>query len=159
VSRLSRQCGILNISHPYRPPRPVTGIALLYTYNLSLCFFLSPWTTYFRPWNSPYQHLWFNCSDNGLFMFSLTVLQNRTSVLFGWVLTVMFFISFVSIWRLYCFGLGVSVHFVVQMKRKVSFHSLYEYRFPGRKSQIDPPSPSPSSSSVSPSNILPIISP
>jgi hypothetical protein len=30
VSRLSRQCGIRNISQPYRPPRPVTGIALLY---------------------------------------------------------------------------------------------------------------------------------
>jgi hypothetical protein len=30
VSRLSRQWGILNISQPYRPPRPVKGIALLY---------------------------------------------------------------------------------------------------------------------------------
>jgi hypothetical protein len=29
VSRLSRQCGILNISQPYRPPRPVTRITLL----------------------------------------------------------------------------------------------------------------------------------
>jgi hypothetical protein len=32
---LSRQCGILNISQPYKPPRPVMGIALLYClYNV-----------------------------------------------------------------------------------------------------------------------------
>jgi hypothetical protein len=30
VSGLSRQCGILNIWQPYRPPRSVTRIALLY---------------------------------------------------------------------------------------------------------------------------------
>jgi hypothetical protein len=29
MSRLSRQCGILNISQPHRLPQPVTGIALL----------------------------------------------------------------------------------------------------------------------------------
>jgi hypothetical protein len=31
VSRMSRQTGILINSQPYRPPRPVTGIALLFT--------------------------------------------------------------------------------------------------------------------------------
>jgi hypothetical protein len=31
MSRLSRQCGILNFSQPYRPRRLVTGIALLFT--------------------------------------------------------------------------------------------------------------------------------
>jgi hypothetical protein len=34
VSRLSRQCEILNISQPYRPPRSVTGITLF-------CFFFT----------------------------------------------------------------------------------------------------------------------
>jgi hypothetical protein len=36
---IAYQCGILNISEPYRPPRYVTGIALLYfTYSFTFSF-------------------------------------------------------------------------------------------------------------------------
>jgi hypothetical protein len=36
---MSRQCGILNISQTTRPPRPVTGIALLFTFTFTLTYF------------------------------------------------------------------------------------------------------------------------
>jgi hypothetical protein len=36
VSQLSRQCGILNISQPYRPPWPVTGIAIFLLYKICI---------------------------------------------------------------------------------------------------------------------------
>jgi hypothetical protein len=43
VSRLSRQCGIISISHTYRPRRPVTGIDLLFNFMMSLIG--SSWAT------------------------------------------------------------------------------------------------------------------
>jgi hypothetical protein len=36
VSRLSRPCGIFNISQPYRPPWPVKGITLLYFFIVNI---------------------------------------------------------------------------------------------------------------------------
>jgi hypothetical protein len=39
LSRLSRQCGILNISQHYRTPRPVAGIALLF---YCIVYFIGP---------------------------------------------------------------------------------------------------------------------
>jgi hypothetical protein len=37
VSRLPIQCGNLDVSQPYRPPRPGTGIALLLLTLLIVC--------------------------------------------------------------------------------------------------------------------------
>jgi hypothetical protein len=39
----SIQCGILNISQPYRPPRPAKGIALLLLYTATILPFTICW--------------------------------------------------------------------------------------------------------------------
>jgi hypothetical protein len=38
LSRLFRQCGIINISQSYRPPRPVTGIGNFTVYTIIIFF-------------------------------------------------------------------------------------------------------------------------
>jgi hypothetical protein len=43
VSQLSRRCGSLDLSHPYGPSRPVTGIALLFYFLLSTYASEKPW--------------------------------------------------------------------------------------------------------------------
>jgi hypothetical protein len=46
VSQFSRQCGILNISQPYRSSRPISGITLLYFFNKPVMALNCRWLGY-----------------------------------------------------------------------------------------------------------------
>jgi hypothetical protein len=37
MDQLSRHCGIFNVSQPYGPPRPITGMALLFCAICIVC--------------------------------------------------------------------------------------------------------------------------
>jgi hypothetical protein len=53
VSSLSRKCGILDVSQARRPPRPVTGVALLlFFFLVYCCYFLQS-----LHWPMKYSHL------------------------------------------------------------------------------------------------------
>jgi hypothetical protein len=62
VSRLSRQCGILNVLNPYRPPRPLTGIALLVLFFYFMYYqqVLSTFDDWGRGFKS---QVWQTCQD------------------------------------------------------------------------------------------------
>jgi hypothetical protein len=64
VSRLSRQCGFLDISQTYRLPRPVKGIALLY--GDGVCFLWGTKWTVSTATSSQclISYLWTGCLDN-----------------------------------------------------------------------------------------------
>jgi hypothetical protein len=61
MSRLSRQCGILNISQPYRPPRPIMGIALLY---FTLLYFTSFSSEGDQPLHNNFRHIFCKVIEN-----------------------------------------------------------------------------------------------
>jgi hypothetical protein len=67
VSRLPRQCGMFNNSQPYRPPRPVTGIALNQKLSFVNCLRSSQW------WVLP-SSMWHRIVRQKLLRFPLTLL-------------------------------------------------------------------------------------
>jgi hypothetical protein len=70
MSRLSRQCGIVKISQPYRPPRPVTGITLLFWLTYFYVEESRPplWSSSQSSWQQNGDALWFLWGTNGIYI-------------------------------------------------------------------------------------------
>jgi hypothetical protein len=76
VNRLSRQCGIIHISQPFRPPRSVMGIALLFSCSSETSVYFQRITRRYIPEQSSYNC---RCSDDVLHMYA-TTLVTQTEV-------------------------------------------------------------------------------
>jgi hypothetical protein len=82
-SRLSRQCGILNLSQPYRPTRHVTGIAL-FTYMCLTKFSVHKTPIHFRRSEKSLLHAFIYLVFK-LYVVQLKLLLNFIRILFPYM--------------------------------------------------------------------------